>query len=242
MRYILVLFIAIFLAWITLKINSISNSSFLLAIRYVLLFIMVLFAFVAAIKARKKYPNRAILFLIGYSAIYAGITYEILAEYGITDVNNMLVSPIMMGYLVEIIALSIAMGFIVMETFKERKELQSSYDKLKDEVRQPPSNSFLNLKSKAVLDLNHIMYIRSDSHYLEFYLSTRDRPEIDRYRLKDILKQLPDRFVQVHKSYIVNMDFVKIRMAKKVMLKDGNEIPVSRSFKEKVQEAFSTPH
>lgn len=59
--------------------------------------------------------------------------------------------------------------------------------------------------------------------------------------LKDILKKLPDNFYRSHKSFIINIDFVKeiIRANKSMILTNGDEIPVSAQYIKKIQNGLS---
>jgi DNA-binding LytR/AlgR family response regulator len=51
--------------------------------------------------------------------------------------------------------------------------------------------------------------------------------------LKSILDQLPDNFIQIHRSFIVNQD--KINAYQKDKVKIGTEwLPISRSFRNDV--------
>jgi len=99
--------------------------------------------------------------------------------------------------------------------------------------------TIVELKSKAILEAEEIIFIKSDGHYLEFALKSKKNPELDRNRLKDVLGKLPNYFVQIHRSYIINLKEVKIKYANKVVMKDGEELPVSRTYKSQLDEAIS---
>lgn len=85
----------------------------------------------------------------------------------------------------------------------------------------------LNNKSKVYLD--KLKYIKSDGNYLEFV--TDDKTIIDRNKLKDVLNGLPPNFVRVHRSYIINKNFINSLNSTTLILKPNIEIPVSRTFK-----------
>lgn len=124
---------------------------------------------------------------------------------------------------------------------KEIEVLNEELDKKSDGIKENISEHLL-LKSKALIDLNQLMYIKSDGAYLEYYLEDRDRPEIDRNTLKNVISELPsDHFVQVHRSYIVNMQFVKSIFSTKLMLKTGEDINISRSFKSNLENILIKP-
>lgn len=97
----------------------------------------------------------------------------------------------------------------------------------------------IELKSKAIIEAEQIVAVKSDGNYLEFYLKSKEKPEIDRNRLKNILEVLPDYFVQIHRSYIINLKEVRVKYADKVEMKNGEVLPVSRTFKPNLKEALS---
>lgn len=85
----------------------------------------------------------------------------------------------------------------------------------------------LNNKTKVYLD--QLMYIKSDGNYLEFV--TDDKTVLDRNKLKDILNDLPPNFVRVHRSYVINKNFIDAQNSKSLFLKSNVEIPLSRTYK-----------
>lgn len=120
----------------------------------------------------------------------------------------------------------------------EVEQLNSQLEEL-NKKQQSPSNQFITLKSKAVLSTDKILYIQSDGPYLEFFLTNKERPEVDRNTLKSLLTELPpDHFIQVHRSYIVNINFIKSIYSNRLILKNDVELNISRSFKEKVESAL----
>ena len=125
---------------------------------------------------------------------------------------------------------------------------EDELDKLRNEVQEIQASpereeyseaSFIALKSKAILKLNSILYIKSDGPYVEVFTEGKERPEIDRNTLKALLAELPDKiFIQVHRSYIVNINYIQSIYSSKLVLKNGWEINISRTFKSKVEEAL----
>lgn len=114
----------------------------------------------------------------------------------------------------------------------ENVELAKEIERNKHEI--------IELKSRAVLQINDIISIKADGHYLEFNLTNKNTPEIDRNRIKTIMDNLPDKFIQIHRSHIVNVDFVKIKYADKVVLDDGSELPISRTYKDSLSEKLKS--
>ena len=73
-----------------------------------------------------------------------------------------------------------------------------------------------------------ILFIRSDGVYTE--IVTLNETLVQRKLLKDIAQELPASFIRVHRSYIVNSDYIEQRSPATLIVR-GNEIPISRSFR-----------
>lgn len=83
----------------------------------------------------------------------------------------------------------------------------------------------------TIIDINDIINIEADSNYSVFYLSGKDKITVSKV-LKDYEEILPeDQFVRVHKSSIINLNFLKeynSRNGLELTLKNGVKIAVSR--------------
>lgn len=145
----------------------------------------------------------------------------------------------------QVTALTIVLGVLTLFLFryyrreKEEKitksgELEKVKEKL-GKISSTQSTEYLTLKSKALIKRNDIVYVMSDGPYVEIYLENKEKPEIDRNSLKNLLNELPDNeFVQTHRSFIINVNFVKSIYSTKLLMKDGKEIKLSRNFKPQV--------
>ena len=92
------------------------------------------------------------------------------------------------------------------------------------------SKLLLQLKNNWIVDLEHLMYIRVDGHYLSFYIDDLTEPIIVRDSLKNIMDHLPfEFFMRVHRSYIINIAFIKKLSHQSVILKNDCKIPLSRN-------------
>jgi len=85
--------------------------------------------------------------------------------------------------------------------------------------------------------LDDILYVEGLKEYVSFY--TSDKRIIALASLKNLEESLPkNRFIRVHKSYIVPVD--KVRWVEGNMLDIGiKKIPIGRSYRDKVFQIFS---
>ena len=84
--------------------------------------------------------------------------------------------------------------------------------------------------------LDEILYIKGVGDYVKIYTNENARPLITQMSLKSVEEKLPsDRFVRIHRSYIVNMDRIKTIERGRIVF--GREyIPISDSYKERFNE------
>ncbi|GEJ46616.1 MULTISPECIES: LytTR family DNA-binding domain-containing protein [unclassified Chryseobacterium] len=81
---------------------------------------------------------------------------------------------------------------------------------------------------KHRIGFHEILYVESIKDYVNIRTENNEFIVLD--TLKSMENQLPERFVRIHKSFIVNLDKVKSIGAKKVILPDY-EIPIGESYR-----------
>ena len=82
------------------------------------------------------------------------------------------------------------------------------------------------------LNVTTIIYIESFGHYLQIH--TTSGKFMVRDKLSAVLKRLEGfNFSQIHKSFIVNMNFVKMINNKVCILKDDTQLTVGRAYQQK---------
>ena len=88
------------------------------------------------------------------------------------------------------------------------------------------------------IDINKILYVESQSEYIRIYLDN-DKPIMTLLSMKALEERLlTDRFMRVHRSYLVNLKKV-IRIGRaSVTLEGGQELPLARGKYDDVNRAF----
>ncbi len=83
--------------------------------------------------------------------------------------------------------------------------------------------------------LTEIKYIESSNEYIQIH-TINDEPITTLIRLKTIEEQLPkERFMRVHRSFIVNLDRVKVIERNRIIFDRNIFIPVGDQYKESFQ-------
>lgn len=91
--------------------------------------------------------------------------------------------------------------------------------------------SIVSREQRLVLPFSEIIYVESQSHYLQITLSEAKEKPIVRARLRDFATQLsPQLFVQSHRSYIVNLDHIRRFTRENLTMSNQDTIPVSQTY------------
>ncbi|WP_312650247.1 LytR/AlgR family response regulator transcription factor [Aminipila sp.] len=78
-----------------------------------------------------------------------------------------------------------------------------------------------------LVNWTEIQYVQSENVYINVCIEGSTC--LIRKKLSDIEEQMPKQmFYKPHRSYLINLGFVKSFDGKKIMMKNGNEIPLSR--------------
>jgi DNA-binding LytR/AlgR family response regulator len=86
------------------------------------------------------------------------------------------------------------------------------------------------------IEYNDILYFEGLKDYIKLYLKSEKQPIVFYATLKSIEAKLPkERFMRVHRSYIVNLE--KIKTIERYRILFGNErVPISNQYKEAFDE------
>ena len=83
------------------------------------------------------------------------------------------------------------------------------------------------------VDISKIIYIEGMSEYLKIILDGQKDPVIALLSIKKLDGRLPgNRFMRVHKSYIINLSKISQVSKGHVLMQDGTSIPIGESYKE----------
>lgn len=106
-------------------------------------------------------------------------------------------------------------------------------------LRQEEVLTFKTDYKTVRVDLSRIRYAESMSEYLKIWLEGADAPLVVLYSLKRLAEQLPsDRFLRIHRSYLVNLSLVREFTRSTVTLDGGMVLPVSDMYRNALKEAL----
>ena len=122
------------------------------------------------------------------------------------------------------------------------------FSKVLNRVREQGTPDLVSMAKEFILlrvdrqdrkvDLDKIRFVESQKEYVE--LDLEDEKLLSKIGITELSDQLPDdRFIRVHRSFIVNKDFIKGMASNHVDLGD-QQIPIGRLYKKQVQEDWKT--
>lgn len=83
---------------------------------------------------------------------------------------------------------------------------------------------------------HEILYLEKDGNYITFHFNNSKC--LARYSIAEALALLPDYFIQVHKSFIINIEVVDVIGKDKIEI-NGQIIPIGSSFRETLKTVMS---
>lgn len=100
-----------------------------------------------------------------------------------------------------------------------------------------PQPDFIFIKAeydRTKVNLKELAYIEGLKDYLKFHIKPSGRPLLTLSSFKEILEKLPpSKFFRVHRSFIVNIDFITGIQKTKILIGDIR-IPIGEKYKKEV--------
>lgn len=141
------------------------------------------------------------------------------------------------GYKVE------AIRYILKDMATFEQSMQECLDTILGKMRLKNQKSIYDfVEGKKEISVNQICYIESNLHKLTFFLLEREeRKKFTLYgTLNDWEKKLQDdRWIRVHQSFLINMQYLLDVRNYFAELTDGSKLPVAKARYKQVRERFA---
>ena len=133
------------------------------------------------------------------------------------------------------------------------QDFQRAANRLKERLDHAPANSIASISSNAPdvlfmksdyrivkVSIPDIRYIEGMSEYLKVWLESERKPIITLLSMKKIEERLPDNFMRIHRSYIINLDKIQEVNKSRVMMDIDTFLPIGDMYKESFQAYLDT--
>ena len=129
---------------------------------------------------------------------------------------------------------------------KERIEgisLTSNLSSSKPNLTSPTSDDTLFLKTDyRIVNVNipDIRYVEAMSEYLKVWLDSQPKPIVTFLSMKKMEERLPNYFMRIHRSYIVNLTKIQEVNKNRVVMDEHTYLPIGDLYKETFQQYLNS--
>ncbi len=117
----------------------------------------------------------------------------------------------------------------VNKVLQKNKELSQITKIEKEEIS---ASLFVKSDKKIIkIDVDEINYIEAYGNYIKIYT---DKMILTPQTLSDFLEKLPDSFLRIHKSFVINFEKLKLIDGNQIVLQGGAKLPIGKSYKKAV--------
>jgi len=100
---------------------------------------------------------------------------------------------------------------------------------------------FLKTEYRIVkVSISDIRYVEAMSEYLKVYLASESKPIITLLSMKKMEERLPDTFMRIHRSYIINLKKIQEVNKNRVIMDADTYLPIGDLYKEAFQAYLDT--
>ncbi len=125
---------------------------------------------------------------------------------------------------------------VFLKAANKAKRWFESNHKQEETIQTTADCIFVKSEYKLIrIHLSEIKYIESSNEYIHIHL-INDQPITTLIRLKVIEEQLPkDKFMRVHRSFIVNLDKIKVIERNRIIFDHNIYIPIGDQYRDNFQ-------
>ncbi|MGB5555236.1 MAG: LytTR family DNA-binding domain-containing protein [Flavobacteriaceae bacterium] len=121
---------------------------------------------------------------------------------------------------------------IARDSFAKRQEVQQKATETAINEEEAVTSIFVKSDKKIIkIDVDEIHYIEAYGNYIKIFTETMI---LTPQTLTDFLEKLPYDFIQIHKSFVINFNKLKLIDGNQMVLQSGAKLPIGKSYKKAV--------
>ena len=102
---------------------------------------------------------------------------------------------------------------------------------------------FLKTEYRIIkVSISDIRYVEAMSEYLKVYLESESKPIITLLSMKKMEERLPDYFMRIHRSYIINLTKIQEVNKSRVIMDKDTYLPIGDLYKETFQKYLDSKY
>ncbi len=182
------------------------------------------------------YSVIASLYLTGIVVVFAFIY---LANYHTARMNPIVWDVVLMGFILYFVVFAYSFFLLSRKNLSSTEQVQSLSQALA--LTEVETITITSNRKHHTIALDELLYVESLADYVKIHISDRPaRPGgelITKQKISHLEKQLPAYFVRIHRSFLINSRKVDSH-TKEIVAIGGNELPISRTFKQAALEVL----
>jgi len=200
---------------------------------YLVMLATAAWSFYAVVRVWRRHPRRSRWFLAAFSGNGLVLVYQVLLEYGYLEKNLVVFDPFLIAVFQGLVVMCAVMYHFLSRKLSRRILVENA---LKQEEATPSPQH--RLRNGREIDLSGVALIESLDHDLFFHAP--DGKWKERRSIRDFLRlSYTSDYLQVHKSYLVHRNHILSGNGRKVLLRGGAVVPLSRTYRDKFRHALT---
>lgn len=121
---------------------------------------------------------------------------------------------------------------IARDSFTRRQEVQPKATETSSNTEGAVTSIFVKSDKKIInIQIDEINYIEAYGNYIKIFT---EEMILTPQTLTDFLEKLPDDFIRIHKSFVINFNTLKLIEGNQIVLQNGAKLPIGKSYKKAV--------
>lgn len=162
------------------------------------------------------------------------LAFVILADYQIENLGKIAADIYLLTVILYLVVLIEGLILAVQKLKEKAVEISEIQEKL--EVEQQTELSIRSNRKQVLLPLSDIMYVESLGDYVQIH--TTSQVETTKEKISSLDERLPNSFIRIHRSFIVNKDLVSHFNKEEVTIRN-HKIPIGRKYKKSSEELLN---
>jgi len=179
--------------------------------------------------------NKTIAF-IGLFLLNAAVFTLISAALTVAVSDKVFESKLLINYF-GIVILALILGAalkLARDSFVRRQETPQEIIETSMDGEEALTTIFVKSDKKIIkIQIDDIQYVEAYGNYIKIFT---EEMILTPQTLTDFLKKLPPDFIQIHKSFVINFNSLKLIDGNQIVLQNDAKLPIGKSFKKTVLE------
>jgi len=170
--------------------------------------------------------------------LVAGILAMLLmVQYGVSETGALITDVFTMAGILYFVVLLMSFIQLIRHYFSDQQAIVSL-----EERQAQLENGYFTIRSNrqtVKVHFDKLVYVESLDDYIKLHLEGGEA-HMSKEKISRLEESLPDNFLRIHRSFLVNSRKIS-SFTRENVVANGNELPISRTYKKDVIDKLSVP-